>query len=449
MKKSLLALAALSTIAGVAQAQSSVTLYGTIDASVGYVQNGGTLNSTGTTLNQPAALTSPQPAISVTTAAGYQTANAVGTFDSAVQSSVWGMKGSEDLGGGMKAIFQVEGDLNSVNAFNNASGVFRRGEFAGLQGGFGEITLGLRGNQLVAASAEAIVVANNSVMLTTKAAMNYGDDYTKNAITYISPVIAGSTAILQYGASNTVNDVSSGSTLNGAFRTTQGAFSALAAFQLRNSVSGSTSNLPATADAAVSLGGGSLKANNAVAGAASGVATVVNPTAANTAGNKTTYLAGLKYQVTPAVKVGYTYVNNYVEGAGVGAASLAGTATATQKYTIAESIFSLGYQASPNLLVGLAYVVNTADSNMTNLIAKYSLSKRTTTYAQVGYVRNGNGYDNNGNSVGAMLPIFDQTSSTPIATSNGAQQVGAAASGYFAMPNTNVLGVNVGMVHTF
>ncbi|MEI7531796.1 MAG: porin [Betaproteobacteria bacterium] len=441
MKKSLLALAALSTIAGVAQAQSSVTLYGTIDASVGYVQNGGTLNSTGTTLNQPAALTSPQPAISVTTAAGYQTANAVGTFDSAVQSSVWGMKGSEDLGGGMKAIFQVEGDLNSVNAFNNASGVFRRGEFAGLQGGFGEITLGLRGNQLVAASAEAIVVANNSVMLTTKAAMNYGDDYTKNAITYISPVIAGSTAILQYGASNTVNDVSSGSTLNGAFRTTQGAFSALAAFQLRNSVSGSTSNLPATATQAADVVG--------TVATYTGVATVVNPTAANTAGNKTTYLAGLKYQVTPAVKVGYTYVNNFVDSAGVGAASAAGLATSTQKYTIAESIFSLGYQATPSLLVGLAYVVNTADSNMTNLIAKYSLSKRTTTYAQVGYVRNGNGYDNNGNSIGAMLPIFDQTSSTPIATSNGAQQVGAAASGYFAMPNTNVLGVNVGMIHTF
>ncbi len=441
MKKSLLALAALSTIAGVAQAQSSVTLYGTIDASVGYVQNGGTLNSTGTTLNQPAALTSPQPAISVATAAGYLTANTVGTFDSSVASSNWGMKGSEDLGGGMKAIFDLQGDLNTVNAFNNASGVFRRGEFAGLQGGFGEITLGLRGNQLVAASAEAIVVANNSVMLTTKAAMNYGDDYTKNAITYISPVIAGSTAILQYGASNTVNDVSSGSVLNGAFRTTQGAFSALAAFQLRNSVSGSTSNLPATATVAAGSVG--------TAATYTGVATVVNPTAANTAGNKTTYLAGLKYQVTPAVKVGYTYVNNFVDSAGVGAASAAGLATSTQKYTIAESIFSLGYQASPNLLVGLAYVVNTADSNMTNLIAKYSLSKRTTTYAQVGYVRNGNGYDNNGNSIGAMLPIFDQTSSTPIATSNGAQQVGAAMSGYYANPNTNLIGINVGMVHTF
>ena len=446
MKKSLLALAALSTIAGVAQAQSSVTLYGTIDASVGYVQNGGTLNSTGTTLNQPAALTSPQPAISVATAATYQTANYIGTFDSAVQSSVWGMKGSEDLGGGMKAIFQVEGDLNSVNAFNNASGVFRRGEFAGLQGGFGEITLGLRANQLVAASGEAIVVANNSVMLTTKAAMNYGDDYTKNAITYISPVIAGSTAILQYGASNTTNDIASGSTLNGAFRTTQGAFSAIAAFQLRNSVVGSTSNLPATANADTIIGGGTT---TAVTAKASGVATVVNPTAANTGGNKTTYLAGLKYQVTPAVKVGYTYVNNYIDAAGVGAASSTGVTAATQKYTIAESIFSLGYQASPNLLVGLAYVVNTADSNMTNLIAKYSLSKRTTTYAQVGYVRNGNGYDNNGNSIGAMLPIFDQTSSTPIATSNGAQQVGAAMSGYYANPNTNLIGINVGMVHTF
>jgi predicted porin len=351
------------------------------------------------------------------------------------------MKGSEDLGGGMKAIFDAQGDLNSVNAYHNSAGVFRRALFAGLQGGFGEFTIGYRGNLLVGASSEAIVVSNNSVMLTTKAAMNYGDDYTKNAITYTTPTFAGSTAVLQYGASNTTNDIASGSTLNGAFRTTQGAFSALAAFQLRNSVSGSTSNLPATATVAAGSVG--------TAATYTGVATVVNPTAANTAGNKTTYLAGLKYQVTPAVKVGYTYVNNFVDSAGVGAASAAGLATSTQKYTIAESIFSLGYQATPSLLVGLAYVVNTADSNMTNLIAKYSLSKRTTTYAQVGYVRNGNGYDNNGNSIGAMLPIFDQTSSTPIATSNGAQQVGAAMSGYYANPNTNLLGINVGMVHTF
>ena len=454
MKKSLLALAALSTIAGVAQAQSSVTLYGTMDASVGYIQNAGgiPLKADGTPSLSTAAGANSTSALNQATTVnnaytgvvqpgGYSYNNMAGLYDGAVASSVWGLKGSEDLGGGTKVIFQAEGDLNTVNGAFNGSGLFRRGTFVGMQGSFGEITLGLRGNQFVAASAEAIVVSNNSVMLNVKSAMGYGDDYTKNAITYISPVIAGSTAILQYGATNTAGDISSGSVLDGAFRTTQGAFSAIAAFQLRNSVAGSTSNLPATATVAAGSVG--------TAATYTGVATVVNPTAANTAGNKTTYLAGLKYQVTPAVKVGYTYVNNFVDSAGVGAASAAGLATSTQKYTIAESIFSLGYQATPSLLVGLAYVVNTADSNMTNLIAKYSLSKRTTTYAQVGYVRNGNGYDNNGNSIGAMLPIFDQTSSTPIATSNGAQQVGAAMSGYYANPNTNLIGINVGMVHTF
>jgi predicted porin len=48
MKKSLFALAALGAFAGAAQAQSSVTLFGTIDAGLQYIQNGGVAsNSTG------------------------------------------------------------------------------------------------------------------------------------------------------------------------------------------------------------------------------------------------------------------------------------------------------------------------------------------------------------------------------------------------------------------
>ncbi|XQU69514.1 hypothetical protein OJJOAM_002245 [Cupriavidus sp. H18C1] len=39
MKKSLLALAALGAFAGTAQAQSSVTLYGVVDANIEYVSN--------------------------------------------------------------------------------------------------------------------------------------------------------------------------------------------------------------------------------------------------------------------------------------------------------------------------------------------------------------------------------------------------------------------------
>ena len=468
MKKSLLALAALSTIAGVAQAQSSVTLYGTIDASVGYIQNAGGIplkadgtpslpligssataasNNSTTALNQATTINNAYAGI--VQPGGYSNTNMAGTFDSAVQSSVWGIKGSEDLGGGTKVIFQAEGDLNTVNGAFNGSGLFRRGTFVGMQGSFGEITLGLRGNQFVAASAEAIVVSNNSVMLNVKSAMGYGDDYTKNAITYISPVIAGSTAILQYGATNTAGDISSGSVLNGAFRTTQGAFSAIAAFQLRNSVAGSTF------DVAQNLPGGGSTVGNTTTGVPIQPATLTNVTEANTSGTKTTYLAGLKYQVTPSIKLGYTYINNNYDPAGAGVPAAAATATAlgtvtAGKYISAANVFSLGYQATPNLLLGAAYVVTTQDSKMSNLIAKYSLSKRSTAYAQVAYVQNGAGVDSNGNANGNMAPIFTQTSDVAMAgTAGNAMNSVSASSGYVGLPQTNITAINVGMIHTF
>ena len=87
MKKSLLALAALGTFAGVAHAQSSVTLYGIVDA--GFVFN----NNAGG--NQLYNLNSGN-----------------------LQGSRWGLRGTEDLGGGLKAIFVLE---NGFNVMTRAS----------------------------------------------------------------------------------------------------------------------------------------------------------------------------------------------------------------------------------------------------------------------------------------------------------------------------------------
>src|SRR5260370_36937450 len=88
MKKALLALAGLGTFAGVAHAQSSVTLYGIVDA--GFVYNN---NSGGHKLYE--------------TRAGN------------LQGDRWGLRGTEDLGGGLKALFVLE---NGFNAFNGTLG---------------------------------------------------------------------------------------------------------------------------------------------------------------------------------------------------------------------------------------------------------------------------------------------------------------------------------------
>ena len=118
MKKSLLALAALTAFAGAASAQSSVTLFGIVDAGFGRVTAGGK---------------------SVT-----------GISNSGINSSRFGVRGVEDLGGGLQAGFWLEGQLNndmglgtSQAAGNSKNGLtFERRSTVSLMGGFGEIRIG-------------------------------------------------------------------------------------------------------------------------------------------------------------------------------------------------------------------------------------------------------------------------------------------------------------------
>ncbi|MEY3614027.1 MAG: hypothetical protein RJB14_3749 [Pseudomonadota bacterium] len=104
MKKSLIALAVLAA-SGTAFAQSTVTLYGVVDA--GFINDGTDTKYAGTGVNGTPRL---------------------------------GFKGVEDLGGGLKAVFQVETGLNSGK--ETATSIGDRGAFVGIAGGFGTVTLG-------------------------------------------------------------------------------------------------------------------------------------------------------------------------------------------------------------------------------------------------------------------------------------------------------------------
>jgi predicted porin len=109
MKKSLLALAALTAFAGAASAQSSVTLFGIVDAGIARLSAGGNSKT--------------------------------GMTNSGYNSSRLGFRGVEDLGGGLKAGFWLEGQL--TNDDGNAAGFnFQRRSTVSLMGGFGEIRLG-------------------------------------------------------------------------------------------------------------------------------------------------------------------------------------------------------------------------------------------------------------------------------------------------------------------
>ncbi|CAM2137935.1 MULTISPECIES: porin [Paraburkholderia] len=118
MKKKILTTAILATIAGAAHAQSSVTLYGLIDAGVSYINH--TQNAT----------------------KGSSKAFQYG--DGVAQGSRWGLRGSEDLGGGLKAIFVLENGFNSGNGTaGQGSSMFGRQAYVGLtQNNIGSLTFG-------------------------------------------------------------------------------------------------------------------------------------------------------------------------------------------------------------------------------------------------------------------------------------------------------------------
>lgn len=113
MKKTLITLAVLAAATGVAQAQSSVVIYGTVDA--GFVSERGGVNGN------------------------------VNKLDSGVASaSRLGFKGTEDLGSGLSALFLLESGFSVDNGQQDVAGsIFNRQAYVGLSSKTtGTLTLG-------------------------------------------------------------------------------------------------------------------------------------------------------------------------------------------------------------------------------------------------------------------------------------------------------------------
>ncbi|APW36823.1 hypothetical protein RD110_06120 [Rhodoferax koreense] len=184
MKKTLIALAALAATVG-AHAQSSVTLYGVVDAFLNKTENKVTTAGTTTKLSQ----------------------NKID--GSGLSSSRWGLRGSEDLGGGLAAIFTLEGGFTIDNgAFNNNQGnansttLFGRQSWVGLKGNFGQVTLGR--NYSAYDDLHGIVDHNydSNTFAVWGAVSGTGiQDYvnrTNNSIKYTTPVFGGFSATVNY-----------------------------------------------------------------------------------------------------------------------------------------------------------------------------------------------------------------------------------------------------------
>ncbi|CAB3845144.1 porin [Achromobacter ruhlandii] len=108
MKKALLLTALCAALSGVAQAGTSVTLYGLIDTGVGFQRIEGN--------------------------DGYKESK-VGMANGVSSGSRWGLRGAEDLGDGLSAVFTLESGFNSANGQSGQSGrLFGRQATVGLKG---------------------------------------------------------------------------------------------------------------------------------------------------------------------------------------------------------------------------------------------------------------------------------------------------------------------------
>ncbi|MGV2289818.1 porin [Trinickia sp. YCB016] len=126
MKKLILIAGLSSVFAGAAHAQSSVTLYGVLDAGIVYANNA----------HAPGSATS---------------GGSYSLGSGAVSNTLWGLKGSEDLGGGLHAIFKLENGFNLNNgALTQSNEIFGRQAWVGLQSDqYGTVTLGKQYDSVV------------------------------------------------------------------------------------------------------------------------------------------------------------------------------------------------------------------------------------------------------------------------------------------------------------
>lgn len=342
MKKTLLALAAIAA-SSAAFAQSSVTLYGVVDASLESAKS--------------------------------SSATVTRISSDNLSSSRFGLKGTEAIEGGLKANFVLESGLK-VDTGANGGGTtrfFDRSAWVGLAGGFGDVRLG-RIDSLIGDIAGNVLSAqtpDDLKLLKTRA----GDSYRRvdNAVTYFAPTLVPGLALgAQYAtAGNGFNNPTTGAT--GKVDT------AVAGNEAADTKAGRSFGLSAKYVAGpLSAGIGYLNAsdeNNLVAG--------------NQKANATLVYAGYDFGVA---KVTAYYDNE------TNPSYLAPTATVNKRLSILGAKVAVPFTPEFTLVTGLSTARNTlgnvaGDDNVQVVTIKglYTLSKRTTAYALFSNVNNDTG----------------------------------------------------------
>ncbi|AFJ85572.1 MULTISPECIES: porin [Burkholderia] len=364
MKRTALSLMSLASFAAIpaAHAQSSVTLYGVIDTSVTYVNH----------------------------AQGKDNAWMLGNSSAGnLAGSRWGVKGIEDLGGGLKALFQLENGFDPSNGrLGQGNRLFGRQAFVGLTSDqYGTLTFGRQYDPLIDL-VQGITADNyfGSVFATPGDVDNYDNSFrVDNAVKYTSAVYSGLQFAAMYsfggiaGSTGAQQSYSAAVTYgNGPFSVAGGYFHATNSAASNGLRNGWTSSSDGTFDGPVNSGYASAHSIGI------------------------TRIAG-QYVAGPfTFGVGYSNAQYRRD-----ASSVFGS---NEHYNTGQGF--VNYQATNALLVGLGYSYTrsggdtSATYHQVSVGADYNLSKRTDVYLTAAYQHaSGQTGDGNGGSMAAQASI--------------------------------------------
>ena len=351
-----------------AMAQNNVQFYGKLYPEVtAYTVGGG--SAVGTTVST---LTSPIKVKPV---------EASGTAMDSSNSYI-GFRGSEDLGNGYKAIFQLEGAVGVDDGTLPKGVLFNRDTFVGLSGGFGTFKLGGRMDTVYKTLADRIgffgVASGNSVSASNILAQGaFGSSNAErfherpnNTAMYSTPDLAGFQALVGYSLGEVVGNPSSGNIFSSGLKYDKGQFYFAAAYEEHIGLFGGSANAPAALSNMTTAGAKSNDSSlrlTAMVRLASGTRLEIDGahTRLKETGGATGHFA--------------SYVHNSFL---LSADQVLGAWTLAAAYGRS--------QAGKCALVGGA-VCSTGglEASMTNFGANYSLSKRTSLFALYSMVRNG------------------------------------------------------------
>ncbi|KWK00206.1 porin [Burkholderia ubonensis] len=191
MNKKLLTAAILAATASAAHAQSSVTLYGLIDAGISFANHSKTATGNDRLFKYD---------------------------DGVAQGSRWGLRGTEDLGGGLKAIFVLENGFNSgTGALGQGGAIFGRQAYVGLSTAqYGTVTFGRQYSFSTDILGANYSTGGNTVAGNYAYHVNDVDQLTSsrinNAVKFQSANYAGFTFGALYGFSNSTDFAGSAGT---------------------------------------------------------------------------------------------------------------------------------------------------------------------------------------------------------------------------------------------